>query len=450
MKKALPVVLLLLTLFTIVGVSSVFAGTLATESGDWAYPNAPTFTAVLGTNTVTGNLGPTPNDGQDPFNVNIPSTMKVTSVSYSGPAGPHNLVGCGLTGTEILNQSFSSNNSSCQLSWFINTNFATSASPWTVTIIVEAVQSPPPPPSDTTAPAWSVANVTKEATSASGAVVNYTATASDAVGVTSSNCTPASGSTFAIGSTAVNCTAQDAAGNVGNASFNVTVQDTTAPAWSVVNVTKEATSASGAVVNYTATASDAVGVTSSNCTPASGSTFAIGSTAVNCTAQDAAGNVGNASFNVTVQDTTAPAWSVVNVTKEATSASGAVVNYTATPSDAVGVTSSSCTPASGSTFAIGTTVVNCTAQDAAGNVGNASFNVTVQDTTAPAWSVVNVTKEATSASGAVVNYTATPSDAVGVTSSSCTPASGSTFAIGTTAVNCTAQDAAGNSWQRFV
>ena len=37
----------------------------------------------------------------------------------------------------------------------------------------------------------------------------------------------------------------------------------------------------------------------------------------------------------------------------------------------------SCTPASGSTFALGTTTVNCTASDAAGNTGTASFNVTV-------------------------------------------------------------------------
>ena len=126
----------------------VFAGTLATESDDWAYPNAPTFTAVLGSQTVTGNLGPTPDDGQDPFNVNIPSTLEVISVTYSGPGGPHNLVGCGLTGTSNLNQTFSSNNSGCQLSWFINTDFAVSSSPWTVTIITQNTSAP----GDTTPP----------------------------------------------------------------------------------------------------------------------------------------------------------------------------------------------------------------------------------------------------------------------------------------------------------
>src|SRR2546428_10150669 len=42
-----------------------------------------------------------------------------------------------------------------------------------------------------------------------------------------------------------------------------------------------------------------------------------------------------------------------------------------------------CSPASGSTFPLGTTTVNCSAKDAAGNVGTASFKIAVQDTTPP-------------------------------------------------------------------
>ena len=255
------------------------AGTLGTESGDWAYPNGPTFDATLGSQTVTGTLGPTPDDGQDPFNVNIPSALAVTSVSYSGPSGPHNLVGCGLTGTSNLNQTFSSNNSGCQLSWFINTDFAVSSSAWTVTIVTAAVPTatpvaptptntpvpPPPPPTptntpipptptntpvpptptntpipptptntpipptptpvpDTTPPTVTVpADITVLATGLDGAVVNFSASATDAVGVTSFGCSPVPGSTFAVGTTTVDCSASDAAGNVGSASFNVNV-----------------------------------------------------------------------------------------------------------------------------------------------------------------------------------------------------------------------------------
>jgi hypothetical protein len=83
---------------------------------------------------------------------------------------------------------------------------------------------------DTTAPAIAVlANQTLEATSASGAVATFNATATDAVGVTSLTASKASGSTFPLGTTTVTLTAKDAAGNTSTGSFTVTVRDTTAP-----------------------------------------------------------------------------------------------------------------------------------------------------------------------------------------------------------------------------
>lgn len=163
--------------------------------------------------------------------------------------------------------------------------------------------------------------------------------------------------------------------------------DTVAPVITApADITKEATSAAGAVATFTATATDdkdgSVPVTAS---PASGSTFAIGTTAVNLSASDAAGNTATASFTVTVQDTIAPVVSVpANITAEATSALGAAVTYAApTATDAVGVASLVSNPPSGSTFPLGTTTVTATAKDAAGNTGSGSFTVAVQDTTAP-------------------------------------------------------------------
>jgi hypothetical protein len=305
---------------------------------------------------------------------------------------------------------------------------------------------------DTTPPqiTGTPADVTVEATSSSGAAVSYTKpTATDLVdGAVTVSCAPASGSTFALGTTTVTCTATDAHSNTVTSTFHVTVQDTTKPQITVpADITAEATGASGAPVGYTVTFTDAVGVTSSGCTPASGSTFGIGTTTVNCSAMDAAGNSASASFHVKVQDTTAPQITVpADITMEATGPSGAAVGYTVTFTDAVGVTSSGCTPASGSTFGIGTTTVNCSAMDAAGNTASASFHVKVQDTTAPQITVpADITVQATGPSGAAVGYTVTFTDAVGVTTSACVPASGSTFAIGTTTVNCSASDAAGNS-----
>lgn len=63
----------------------------------------------------------------------------------------------------------------------------------------------------------------------------------------------------------------------------------------------------------------------------------------------------------------------------ATDSNGATVNYpTPTATDNVGVTNGpTCSPSSGSMFPIGVTTVTCKASDAAGNVGTATFTVTV-------------------------------------------------------------------------
>ena len=70
-----------------------------------------------------------------------------------------------------------------------------------------------------------------QATSSTGAVVTFSATAHDSIdGDVTATCTPTSGSTFPIGNTIVNCAATDKAGNTGMASFNVVVQELPKPA----------------------------------------------------------------------------------------------------------------------------------------------------------------------------------------------------------------------------
>jgi len=79
---------------------------------------------------------------------------------------------------------------------------------------------------DTTPPAVTVpADITAEATGASGASVSYAVEAApDTVdGTVAPSCLPASGSVFPLGDTEVTCTATDAAGNSSEASFTVTV-----------------------------------------------------------------------------------------------------------------------------------------------------------------------------------------------------------------------------------
>jgi uncharacterized protein (DUF697 family) len=67
-------------------------------------------------------------------------------------------------------------------------------------------------------------------------------------------------------------------------------------------ITATATSASGAVVTYSASATDPVdGSIKPVCTPASGSTFPLGATTVNCTATNSHGVKASGSFQVQVQ-----------------------------------------------------------------------------------------------------------------------------------------------------
>src|SRR5207245_9021632 len=144
-------------------------------------------------------------------------------------------------------------------------------------------------------------------------------------------------------------------------------------------------------------------------------------------------------INGRILDTTPPTIAMPQPTAvEATGPNAAVATSTATATDAVDCTTTpTCSPASGSTFPLGTTTVMCTATDSSGNSNSASFTVTVRDTTSP--SIVapaDITAEATSSAGAVGSYPApTVSDAVDSNPTVvCDPSSGSTFPLGTTTV----------------
>jgi hypothetical protein len=86
----------------------------------------------------------------------------------------------------------------------------------------------------------------------------------------------------------------------------------------------------------------------------------------------------------TADDTTAPQLKLpADITKQATSPAGAQVSWqapTATDENPANP-QVSCDATSGDTFPIGTTTVNCSATDAAGNIASGSFHVTVQDAT---------------------------------------------------------------------
>ena len=112
----------------------------------------------------------------------------------------------------------------------------------------------------------------------------------------------------------------------------------------------------------------------------------------------------------------------------------AIVTFTATGAD-------SCTPASGSAFAVGTTTVTCT-----GSGGQCTFTVTVRDDDAPAITCPADIVAECEGGQTPATYSATATDncdqSVTVT---CVPPSGSAFGLGSSSVTCTATDDAGNA-----
>jgi HYR domain-containing protein len=278
------------------------------------------------------------------------------------------------------------------------------------------------------------------------------------------SCAPASGSTFPRGTTTVTCTASDSFGNTSQpCSFTITVIDQTPPAVSCpANIVKSTDpNQCSTTATYTATANDNCdGPLTPTCAPQSGSTFQKGTTTVTCTATDSSMNTGSCSFTVTVNDTQPPSITCpANVTKNADpNQCSSVVTYPApTVSDnCPNVGTPVCSPASGSTFPVGTTTVACSVSDASNNTASCSFTVTIRDTQPPTISCpANITfvpaATCPTTNSMTVNFTVTASDnCPGVTvvcrnQNGVVVTSGQPFPVGTTTVTCTATDASGNT-----
>ncbi len=196
-------------------------------------------------------------------------------------------------------------------------------------------------------------------------VVVYTnpvATGSPAPVVT---CTPASGSTFATGTTMVNCTASNSCGNY-YCSFDVTINESPV----IGACPSDITQCDNHVASWINPSATGVPAASVVCSPASGSTFATGTTSVTCTATNSCGS-SQCSFDVTINETPVIAACPSDITTCNPVVTFSTPSATGTPAPSV-----SCSPASGSTFAAGLTVVTCTASNSCGN-SVCSFNVTV-------------------------------------------------------------------------
>ena len=238
---------------------------------------------------------------------------------------------------------------------------------------------------DTIPPVLTVSNnVTAEATSAAGAAVTFaTATATDAgSGVQSVSCDRAPGDAFPIGTTTVSCSATDNNGNTANASFTVSVVDTTPPVLTLLGANPMTVEGGATFTDPGATATDVVAGTLTAQIHVTGSvnTAVVGTYSLTYAVSDGHGNTTTATRTVNVVDTTKPTLNLpANITVDATSPAGAVVVYSVSATDIVsGAVSVNCSKLSGSTFPIGTTAVTCSATDAANNTVNGTFTVLVQ------------------------------------------------------------------------
>jgi hypothetical protein len=272
-----------------------------------------------------------------------------------------------------------------------------------------------------------------------------------------------SGTFFPVGTTVVTVTATDNTGKTSVKSFNVTViaGDSIAPVLTVPTspiVVDAEPGKCGASVSFSVSATD-------NCTTptvvssvASGSFFPVGNTTVSTTATDAAGNKTTKTFVVTVRDTqnptiTAPADLVVPALPGLCSATP---TFAATASDNCSVSSITYSPASGSSFGKGTTVVTATATDASGNQASTTFTVTVLDAQAPVISTPasSVTVEADGSGNAAALSSWLSTHAGAVATDNCGPVTWTNNfsqltttcgAAGSATVVFTATDSSGNA-----
>jgi Tol biopolymer transport system component len=178
-----------------------------------------------------------------------------------------------------------------------------------------------------------------------------------------------------------------------------TLEDTIPPVITVPeDITEEATSPDGAEVSFEVSAEDDVdGAVDVSCDYNSGGTFPIGETVVTCSAEDAAGNIAEESFTVTVQDTIDPDVEITEAVDRRRNTEipdgGATpipyIQITFEATDAVGIDETECSLDGQQTFtpctspvvydrlSRGTHEVTVRATDEAGNAGEDEFTWTV-------------------------------------------------------------------------
>jgi len=249
---------------------------------------------------------------------------------------------------------------------------------------------------DTTPPVVTVpANMTVEATSPAGATATFTATAVDNIdGAITPTCIPASGSTFPLGLTTVNCTATDSSGNTGSNLFTVAVVDTTAPVITLLGINPINVTQGDAYSDAGATALDIVGgnLTASILTVNPVNTSALGTYTITYDVNDSSGNAAaQVTRIVNIVDTTPPVITMLGSTPLTIEVHTPYVDAGATALDNYDgdITASIITANPVNTSTLGTYTITYDVTDSSGNAAaTVTRTVNVVDTTLPTISLL--------------------------------------------------------------
>ena len=266
-----------------------------------------------------------------------------------------------------------------------------------------------------------------------------------------------SGSTFAMGDTVVSYLATDESGNTTTNSFTITVLDSESPTITGISgdlIIDNDPGTCGAVATWMEpVASDNCSLQSLASDHLSGSTFAMGDTVVSYFATDESGNTTTNSFTITVLDSESPTITGLSgdlIIDNDPGTCGAVATWTEpVASDNCSVQSLAGDHLSGSTFAMGDTVVSYLVTDESGNTTSGSFIITVSDVEEPTVSGVPADMQIStspgtcSANASWIEPVAT--DNCGIQGWVSDHASGGSFALGLTTVTYVASDASSNS-----
>ncbi|MEM6347869.1 MAG: HYR domain-containing protein, partial [Bacteroidota bacterium] len=330
----------------------------------------------------------------------------------------------------------------------------------TCTVEVTVIDNIPP---TITCPTNATLNLSGDANT-TDCVYTIAGTALDAV--PADNCTGASisndfnasatldGASFPLGTTTVNWTVTDGAGLTATCAFDVTVVDDVAPVITCpANIVVDTDPGNcGAVVNYTVTANDACdGAITPVAGPGvqlSGATFSVGTTVVSYSATDAAGNVSNCSFTVTVNDNEAPVLNCQNITVQL-DASGNVSITPADVDDPVVPSNDNCSvvlsvsPNSFDCSTVGPQTVTLTGTDPAGNTSSCTTTVTVEDNVAPVANCQNITVQLDASGNASITAAQIDNgsnDACGIMSLAVSPNTFTCTEVGANTVTLTVTD----------